>query len=253
MENCDTTWLSVIVPVYKESDHDLRSLFDWITFNYEPGIEWIIVIGSDDEEGPRTTSANVNAPNPSITGYEASRSNVSVRLLQAKVGRSVQMNTGAVYANGELLLFLHADTRLGAGWQQSIKDVFRADKPAWAAFSPRVDAKGAMFRIAERWGRWRSRILALPYGDQAFVVRRMSFTEIGRFDEGVQFMEDVDLSRRFTRLGLKPEILEIEAVSSARKWVRHGMWISLWNMLAIVFYLVGMPREQIERFYRRVT
>ena len=38
------------------------------------------------------------------------------RVLRAPRGRGVQLAAGGAAAEGDWLLFLHADTRLGAGW-----------------------------------------------------------------------------------------------------------------------------------------
>ncbi|MBI4532690.1 MAG: glycosyltransferase [Candidatus Melainabacteria bacterium] len=243
-------WLSVIVPVYKEPVGELKSLSAWIHANDEPDIEWIVVGAANDMTGLAALQELTESGARVGGGGVVTATQGRIQVIESWAGRSVQMNAGAARAHGQTLLFLHADTWLGAGWQRVLRNTIESESAAWGAFSPRIDARGGLFRLAEWWGQWRSQVLGLPYGDQALFANRELFVQVGGFDEVVQFMEEVDLSRRLHHLGFKPVIVAVEAITSVRKWSTHGIWDSVRNIVAFTLYLTGVPREWIERWYK---
>jgi hypothetical protein len=61
-------------------------------------------------------------------------------------------------------------------------------------------------------------------------------------------MEDVDLVRRIGRRRLAA--LDIDAITSAEKWQRHGWYRrSLRNLLCLALYFAGVPPRLISRLY----
>ncbi len=105
---------------------------------------------------------------------------LGVRVVSTAKGRGRQMNAGAALASGEVILFLHADTRLPNDFADQVWQVLRGDVVA-GAFRLRIDAVSWVFRLIE-WGtNLRSRIQKIPYGDQAIFVRAKAFYGLGGF------------------------------------------------------------------------
>jgi len=95
-----------------------------------------------------------------------------VPVLDAPRGRGVQLAAGAAVGDAPWLLFLHADTRLPEGWDATVA-AFAADPANGAragAFAVRFDDAAPAARRLETVAAWRSRVLALPYGDQGLVI-----------------------------------------------------------------------------------
>jgi rSAM/selenodomain-associated transferase 2 len=118
-----------------------------------------------------------------------------VRIVKTGRGRGLQMNKGAAAAGGEVLLFLHADTRLEEGWTKAIVSLLDDRSVAGGAFSFKVDNPDRHYRLIELWVGFRCGIFKLPYGDQGIFVRRDIFDGLGGYRE-IPLMEDVDMVRR---------------------------------------------------------
>lgn len=247
----ESRWLSVIVPVYQEPHGELRSLLGWIEECSDSRIEWIIVGAIGDDSFGRVVSDIRGFAGMGRTAGRALETKVDVNVIVAPKGRSKQMNAGARLASGKVLLFLHADTRLANDWFEGIERALRKHETSWGAFSPCIQGENAVYRIAERWGLWRSERLGLPYGDQAMFIEAALFWKLGGFDEIVQFMEEVDLARRLCRTGKWPVILPQRAATSGRKWTKFGAWQSVRNIVAFVLFMCGIPRESIKSWYCR--
>ena len=188
-----------------------------------------------------------------VDGGSSDDSAATARALGATVidaprGRGAQMHAGAEAARGDWLLFLHADTRLGEAWRSAIARHF-VDAPGAAGyFALRLDDEAWQARLIERGVAARSRLLALPYGDQGLLVSRALYREIGGY-RPLALMEDVDLARRLGRQRLRP--LAATALTSAERWRRDG-WLhrSTRNLGCLALYGAGMSPARLARLYR---
>lgn len=170
-------------------------------------------------------------------------------VLQCEPGRARQMNLGARNAGGEALLFLHADTILPDGYGQHLLNILDQQDVVAGAFLLQLDGEGFGLRIIERLANWRSRRLNLPYGDQAIFLRASTFAEIGGFPD-LPLMEDFEMMRRLRRRG-RILIAPAAVKSSARRWIKLGLLrTTLINQAVIAGYLLGVPPENLARFYR---
>jgi len=174
------------------------------------------------------------------------------RVMSAPAGRGRQMNTGAAAARGDLLLFLHADTRLPPGWDVAVRRTLARPGMAAGAFRLGIDAHGASVRFIERVANFRSQVLQLPYGDQGLFVRRRLFHRIGGFAD-TPIMEDFDLVRRLRRRG-RIAIANQAVTTSARRWLRLGV-LRTWliNQAVVVAFYAGLPPARIAAWYRGST
>lgn len=164
-------------------------------------------------------------------------------------GRGAQLARGAETTAGDWLLFLHADTRLEAGWvAQVVAFTASPDKTRAAYFGFTLDDPHPAARRIEALVRWRCTVLALPYGDQGLLIARTTYTAVGGF-KPLPLMEDVDMARRLGRQGLVA--LDHAAVTSAERYRRDGWWARpARNLFCLSLYFLGVPPERLLRLYR---
>ena len=166
------------------------------------------------------------------------------RVIVSPKGRGLQLRTGGQAAKGDWLLFLHSDTRLGAGWREAAEAHVRRSSQA-ACFRFRLDDPAWQARLIERGVALRLALLGLPYGDQGLLVSRVHYGNAGGY-RPLPLMEDVDLARRLGRV----RVLPVDALTSAERWRRRG-WLrrSARNLGLLALYRLGMRPERLARLY----
>ena len=172
-----------------------------------------------------------------------------VRVIASPRGRGPQLRAGGEAARGEWLLFLHADTRLAAGWAEEAA-AFMADpgnRDRAAVFRFALDDPAAQAHRVERLADWRARRLGLPYGDQGLLLSHDFYRALGGF-KPLLLMEDVELVRRIGRRRLA--FLESQAVTSAERYRRGGWWgRPARNVCLLGAYFLGCPPRLLARLY----
>lgn len=171
------------------------------------------------------------------------------KVIAAPRGRASQQNAGAQKAEGDVLLFLHADTRLASDGLAQIAAALENPRIDCGAFRQRVEADGYLYRLLERGNAWRAAHRGLPYGDQGIFVRRELFEAAGGFPE-LTLMEDVFLMRRLRRR-TRPVVLPGPLYVSARRWQRRGIVCQTllnWSLLAAA--RLGVHPDRLARFYK---
>lgn len=224
--------ISVIIPVINEASTIGQTLTNLQNIT---NLEVIIVDGGSQDET-----------------VEIAKS-LGVQVLFSLPGRARQMNAGAAAATGEILLFLHADTRLPEGFDTIIHQTLaaegRSQNPIAGAFQLRIDASLKGLRLIEKLVNLRSRVFSLPYGDQAFFLKTAVFRDMGGFPD-LPIMEDFELVRQLKRLG-KIEIVPASVITSGRRWQKLGVVkTTLMNQWVIMAYFLGIPPAKIARWYR---
>jgi rSAM/selenodomain-associated transferase 2/rSAM/selenodomain-associated transferase 1 len=141
------------------------------------------------------------------------------------------MNAGAAVATGDILLFVHADSRLPAdGIPTLLRELGRSGR-RWGRFDVAIAGRAWALRCVEALMNLRSRATGIATGDQAIFVERALFREIGGYPDQ-PLMEDIELSRRLKRAAGLPLCLRQRVVTSARRWERHGPWrtvVAMWR------------------------
>jgi rSAM/selenodomain-associated transferase 2 len=193
--------LSVVIPCLDEAAGIVATL-DALRPLRERGHEVIVVDAGDDGTG---TLARPRAD----------------QVLRAPRGRAAQMNRGAEAATGNVLLFLHADTRLPASADQAIAEGLASTRRAWGRFDVRLSGRRPSLRVIETLMSWRSRLTGIATGDQGIFVTRERFRAVGGYPE-IRLMEDIALSRALKRLG-PPVCLRERVTTSSRRWERNGV------------------------------
>jgi rSAM/selenodomain-associated transferase 2 len=169
-------------------------------------------------------------------------------ILTAPRGRGSQMNAGAAAANGDVLLFLHADTRLPPDADRLMVDVLAHSQRCWGRFDVTIAGRSPLLRVEAAMMNWRSRITGIATGDQAMFVTRGAFTAAGGFPD-LPLMEDIVLSRRLKRIG-RPVCLAARVTTSGRRWDRDGAVrtiLTMWR-LRLAFYLGAEPARLARRY-----
>ena len=185
---------------------------------------------------------------------------LNCQVIQSSAGRGKQMASGAAHADGDILLFLHADCELTSGCLDQIRenvseamDAVNGNQPErypWGCFMHRIDADGWQFRWLEKGNHWRARKRGLVYGDQALWVHRDTYKQVGGFPD-VPLMEDVKVSDRLKKL-TKPLVLAGPVTISARHWQRRGVfWTTIRNQVLLAMYRFGLSAERVAELYRR--
>lgn len=171
-------------------------------------------------------------------------------VLESSKGRGIQLNRGASSANGEILLFLHADSFfLDIDYRRFSELIKRYPN---GFFRLRFDKDTPSIRIVEFFANLRSRIFRLPYGDQAIFLKKELFIKLGGF-KNYPFLEDLELVRRIRKFEkIKP--LPFYVIASSRRIIKNyplsPIFVSLRNVLIVILYLLGIDPEKLLRFYK---
>jgi len=158
------------------------------------------------------------------------------------------MNTGSKQASGEVLIFLHADTRLPFGWREMIAE-FSNSNNVWGRFDIKFNQQSAALSVIAKMMNWRSRISGICTGDQAIFIRREVFERINGFAD-IPLMEDIEISRRL-RMISKPYCVNYEVVTSGRRWRENGVLRTVLLMwwLRLQYFLGVSPEKLVKRYY----
>lgn len=231
--------VSIIIPVLNEGKK-IKLCLDGI--KKISNVEVIIVDGGSEDE------------------TVAIAQSLGIKVLSSPPGRATQMNIGAAAATGDILLFLHADTRLPNNFDTMILQALspfpgsnlgtsKSQNTIAGAFELKIDGEMPSLRIIEKMVNLRSRYLQMPYGDQAIFLKASVFQAIGGFPN-LPIMEDFELVRSLQSWG-KIEILPAPVVTSGRRWKKLGVLkTTLINQLIILGYFLGVPPDQLASWYR---
>lgn len=174
---------------------------------------------------------------------------VGAVVIEGAPSRGGQLRRGALAAQGDWLLVLHADTVLDPGWSDCAQDHILHNWEKAGYFRLRFDAAGIAPRLVAGWANLRARLFGLPYGDQALLIPRAFYRQLGGF-RSLALMEDVDLVRRIGRRRLT--MLDAVAVTSAERYRHGGFWRRpVRNQFCLLLWFLGMPAERIMRLYYR--
>ena len=168
----------------------------------------------------------------------------------APQGRSRQMNAGAAACTADLLMFLHADTRLPHDADTLVRRA-TLGRSHWGRFDVVIDSPRPVMRVVERLMNLRSRWTGIATGDQAIFVRKDLFDRVGGFPDQ-PLMEDLALSALLKRHG-PPACLRDRVTTSARRWERHGPWrtiLLMWRLRAAYFFGADPSKLALRYGYR---
>ena len=226
--------LSIIMPVLDEGDA-IAGALDALAELRGLGVEVIVVDGGSQDATVQRARLRAD------------------HVLSASRGRAAQMNAGAAKASGDVLLFLHADTRLPREAERLVLDGLarsgQGSGHVWGRFDVTIAGRHPMLRLVAFMMNLRSRITGIATGDQAVFVKRDAFHAAGGFPD-IPLMEDVALSKRLKRTS-RPLCLRERATTSGRRWETHGVFRTILLMWRLrLAYFLGADPATLARRYR---
>jgi rSAM/selenodomain-associated transferase 2 len=221
--------LSIVMPVLNEGER-ITAALDALAQLRALGTQVIVVDG-----GSRDASIEYAKP-------------LADCVVSAPPGRALQMNAGAARAGGDVLLFLHADTRLPAAADRIVLDGLERSGRAWGRFDVAIDGRHPLLAVVAMLMNVRSRLTGIATGDQAMFVRRQTFQAAGGFP-AIPVMEDIALSKRLKRVS-PPLCLRERVITSGRRWESKGVIstvLLMWRLRLAYFF--GADPRSLARHY----
>ena len=222
--------VSIIIPVLNEEETLLSNL-NSLQILRSNQCEIIVVDGG-------STDRSVEIARPLVD-----------KLLVTGRGRSLQMNFGAEKSRGEILVFLHADSRISMDAISQLLEDTRSLNDFWGWFRLTFDNSSSAFLLISAFMRLRSKITKVCTGDQTLFISSRLFKRIGGFP-GIPIMEDVAISK-ILRACIPPIILKNNTLSSTRRWEQQGVCktvIFMWHLRLLYWFGVS-PHKLVRKYY----
>ncbi len=239
--------ISIVAPLYNEGQNveglvehlrDLRGLH-----------EAILVDASDQDESWEILESILESIPESIDRRcQHEPGKPLIRIISTdQPGRSRQMNLGARAATGDILLFLHCDTRLPANAIAMVeREVTRQRQ--WGRFDVALESKGWIYRLIENMIRIRSRVRPLATGDQGIFVTASLFKRVNGFPP-ICLMEDVAMSKLLKKHS-SPLLISPPVITSARRWQNRGAIRTIFLMWKLRFlFWIGIDPQRLGEMY----
>lgn len=221
--------VSVIMPVWREAA-TIEATLQAVQPFRQAGCEVIVVDGGSDDDTALLAEPWCD------------------RVVVTEPGRALQMNAGASLARGEVLLFLHADTRLPADALDHMRPL-RSMPQVWGRFDVRLSGDRLLFRVIAWFMNWRSRLTGIATGDQAIFVCRSVFEALNGYAP-IPLMEDVELCQRL-KLVSRPLCVRLPVVTDSRRWEQQGAWRTILLMWRLRWrYWRGESPQALAQAYR---
>jgi len=170
-----------------------------------------------------------------------------VKIIHSEPNRAKQMNLGAEYSAGEILVFCHADSLLPKGWRAAVITALSKDGVSGGTFQLSIVPARGILKLRNRINypaNWR-----FMYGDQVQFMTRRIFEQSGGFRE-IPIMEDLEMSRTLDQLGRLVRI-PLRVCTSSRRFSdnkpRQQWWLSI--KCVILYLYFGKTAEEIKELY----
>jgi rSAM/selenodomain-associated transferase 2 len=218
--------ISVIVPVQNESTEAAMPL---ARFAAAPECELLVAGGTEESPAARALDS------------------AGARRIPGAGSRGARLAGAAARARGDILFFVHLDSRPPADALDIIRRTIREGASA-GSFSLAYSQPDRRMRWIAAWANLRSRLLRLPFGDQGIFCRRDAYDAAGGFRD-MPICDDVDLVRRLRRAGrfvVRPEV----TTTSPRRYRERGALrqvIRVWAVLG--GYFLGVSPRTLGRWY----
>jgi rSAM/selenodomain-associated transferase 2 len=221
--------LSIIVPVFNEAASIAATLESLAPLRAN-GAEIIVADGGSTDD-----TMALAAP-------------LADRVLAGARGRAIQMNSAAAAAHGDVLLFLHADTRLPPHADKLVLEELARSCRAWGRFDVSIEGRHPLLPVIAASMNARSRLTGISTGDQAIFVTRDAFAAAGGYPR-IVLMEDIELARRLKRIS-PPLCLRERVTTSGRRWESRGVLrtVALMWRLRLAYFLGAKPEDLARRY-----
>jgi len=170
------------------------------------------------------------------------------KIITSTKGRARQMNLGASQANGDILIFLHADTYLPDNALQLIEQ--HLGDRQWGRFDIQLSGDHFMLKIIAWMMNRRSRLTGIATGDQTIFTTKEAFAAVGHYPE-IALMEDIALSKALKKLS-PPLCLNAKVTSSGRRWEHFGVYRTILLMWTLrLRYFFNTDPQRLAELYSR--
>lgn len=218
--------ISIIIPVYNEATQ-LPATLNNLT-QLRGDYELIVVDG-----GSQDNSVEILRQWPGIQ-----------LLLSQKAERAAQMNAGTRLAKGNILWFVHADTRVPKDSLDLIQSACHVSGNVGGSFQINFDRQDWPYRLLSYFTRFNSPIWT--FGDQGIFVKKNIFDQLGGYPS-IPIMEDLDLQWRIRKVG-KFIKLPAYATTSARRYHQRGIFCGvLLDMCILSGYFLGVSPKSLNK------
>ncbi|MFH6603500.1 TIGR04283 family arsenosugar biosynthesis glycosyltransferase [Maribacter algicola] len=226
--------ISIIIPVINEEMY-LGRLLEYLgQHTSKSEVREILVVDGGSNDDTITVAKNFGAT-----------------VIESKKGRAKQMNTGAKFATGELLYFLHVDTFPPPDFTYRILQAQKNGSEA-GCFRMRFDSQSRFLKFFA----WFTRINhpICRGGDQSLFISKDLFEKTNGFNEAYIIYEDVEFVARLyskTDFMILPQYVK----TSARKYRKKGM-LRLQYHFGIIHlknYLGEGPEKLYDYYQRKIA
>ncbi|MEM9847215.1 MAG: TIGR04283 family arsenosugar biosynthesis glycosyltransferase [Bacteroidota bacterium] len=226
--------ISIIIPTLNESANLSRLLPYLKKYAPQEDVEIIVVDSVKSEDGTAQLAHQLGAK---VVRCDA-------------CSRAVQMNLGVRHAAFEVLYFIHADVYPPATYWQDIQTAIQQGAD-YGYFSYQFDSPKKLLKLNAFFTRFDG--VFAGGGDQTLFIKKSVFSNLGGFREEMCIMEDFELTKRAKKLGFQHQIVQADALVSARKYERNSyLRVTLVNLLAFVMFWLKRPPSSIRRVYKRL-
>lgn len=161
--------------------------------------------------------------------------------------RAKQMNEGAGISKGDILYFVHADSRPPKGFFTDIKQAF-SEGFDMGCFRFKFDSKRFLLRVNSYFTRFDREMCR--GGDQTLFITSEKFKGLGGYDANLRIMEEYDFMKR-ARRDLKFKIIPKDVIVSARKYEENSYFrVNLVNLLVFTSFYRGASQERLLKIYK---
>jgi len=226
--------ISVIIPTLNEQ-MNIPALIESLQYSGGEALAEIIVVDAGSSDQTETVAQKAGA-----------------KVIKSPVrGRAVQMNYGVKFATGDILYFVHADTRVPVTFVSDIQQAIQEGYES-GCYRFRFDSDKTMLKINNYLTHLN--ILTARGGDQTLFITRDLFTDLRGFDEYYVIMEEYDLLRRLWRKKRSAfKLIPKDVLVSARKYERNS-WarVQFANLVAMTLFRLGTNPIRIARTYKKM-
>lgn len=206
--------ISIIIPMLNEAENITNLLNHLLQNSSKENIAEIIIVDGGSTDGSQ------NIVNTFFKLHSNSTNKKQYCLVETSKGRAKQMNTGAEFATGNILYFLHADSFPPNNFDKHIINQVEKNNNA-GCFIMKFNSNHLWLKLA-------GFLTKLPWkscrgGDQSQFITKTLFNTVGGFNEDYTIYEDNDL---ISRLYAKNEFVVIQKwlTTSARRYNSKGIW-----------------------------
>lgn len=222
--------VSIVIPTINESAQ-IVDCINWLNVNDSRLLEIIVVDGRSEDDTVQLISQ------------------LGIAVFSTDPSRAIQMNEGARNAKGNVLYFVHADTRPPKSYLYDIENSIKQGY-VHGCYRSKFDTSSLRMKFNAFFTRYR--FLMFRGGDQSLFVLKSFFETTGGFDASQAMMEEyawLRIARKQHRLRIIPK----GCLISTRKYDKNSYFrINLINLYVFLLFYLNYPSDKIASIYKRM-